>query len=137
MIHFDSKKIACHQNRRGMQQSQKKIQKETIRHNRHAKNILTTSFGIVLLYCFQIRRNSVRKFEIQSDHTVNYSRVSENKFKALYPTLTYKNYFESGCDVPSLSFNQADMQKQMMSISQSTGYSLSSKEENTIVEYII
>ena len=44
---------------------------------------------IVLLYCFQIQRKSVRRFEIQIDHTVNYSNsVSENKLKALDPTLS-------------------------------------------------
>ena len=47
-------------------------------------------FCIVLSYCFQIQRNSVRRFEKQSDLTVNYSSVSENKFKALDPTLTSK-----------------------------------------------
>ena len=33
---------------------------------------------------------SVRRFEIPNDHAVNYRRVSENKFKALDPTLYLK-----------------------------------------------
>ena len=48
-------------------------------------------FCIVLLYCFQIQRNSVRRFEKLSDHTMNYSSVSENKFLALNPTLNQKH----------------------------------------------
>ena len=46
-------------------------------------------FCTVLSYCFQIQRSSVRRFEKQSDHTMNYSSVSENKFKALDPTYIF------------------------------------------------
>ena len=53
----------------------KKDAKKEMRDGRHAKKYIDNGVCIVLMYCVQIQRSSVRRFEITNDQTVQFGNI--------------------------------------------------------------